>query len=688
MRINNALLDPQSILVVGASDHIQKPGGNLIHNLLTGDYRGSIYGVNPKGGQIQGITCFATVEQAPSVDLAIIAIASDYCLHAVKVLAQDKGVKAFIIISAGFSEATMEGAALEAEIISIIDSVGGVMIGPNCIGLANSNHCSVFTSPVPTLHSKGVDLISGSGGVALFVIETALTMGLQFNSIWTLGNSKMVGVEDAVEYMDLNYNSELSSSIKLLYIETIKDPDRFLYHCSSLIRKGCKIAAIKSGSSESGMRAASSHTGALASPDSAVEALFRKAGIVRCYSREELATVGALFTLKQIKGRSIGIVTHAGGPAVILTDALSKGGLQVPVYKGEYASELQSHLLAGSAVSNPIDILGTGDASHLALAIDYCENHFDEVDAIAVIFGSTGLGKIDAAIEVIGEKIKSCHKPIIPILPSVINTKDELQIFMSQGYVNFSDEALLASSLAKICNTPQPASRDIELMGVDIPLIRSIIDAIPTNGYIDQQTVSRILRAAGVATVPYFETNELEALLGKAREMGYPLVAKVVGPVHKSDIAGVVLNIKTDSQLSYEFDRMMLLPEVTAVMIQPMIKKGKELFVGGKYEQNFGHVVLCGLGGIFVEILGDISSGLAPLNYQEAHSMIQSLRGYKIIKGIRGDKGIDQQAFAEIIVRISTLLRFATEIKEMDINPLLATDHGIIAVDARIRIEK
>jgi acetyltransferase len=229
--------------------------------------------------------------------------------------------------------------------------------------------------------------------------------------------------------------------------------------------------------------------------------------------------------------------------------------------------------------------------------------------------------------------------------------------------------------------------KEIELFGVDIPHIRRIIDSIPVNGYIEPCQVQELLRSAGIPVVEEFVSSDKEAVLAFAQKCGFPVVAKVVGPVHKSDIGGVALNIKSAQHLALEFERMMKLPDVTAIMVQPMLK-GTELFIGAKYEETFGHVVLCGLGGIFVEVLKDVSSGLAPLSYEEAYSMIHSLRAYKIIQGTRGQKGVNEARFAEIIVRLSTLLRFATEIKEMDINPLLATDKDVIAVDARIRIEK
>ncbi len=568
-----------------------------------------------------------------------------------------------------------------------MNQYGASLIGPNCIGLLNTCHHSVFTQPIPNLNPQGVDLISSSGATAVFIMESALVKGLQFNSAWSVGNAKQIGVEDVLQYMDENFDPDRDSRIKLLYMESIKDPDRLLLHASSLIEKGCRIAAIKAGSSESGSRAASSHTGAMASPDSAVEALFRKAGIVRCYSREELTTVGCVFTLPELKGRNFAIVTHAGGPGVMLTDALCKGGLNVPKLEGPKLDELKEKLLPGASVANPIDVLATGTPEHLDIAIDYCEKEFENIDAIMAIFGTPGLVTMFDMYEMLHQKITHCRKPLFPVLPSIHTAGKEVEQFLAKGHVNFSDEVTLGTALSRIMNAPRPAGNKVELYGVDVPAIRRIIDSIPHDGYIAPHFVQALLHASGISVVDEFVSGNKEEVLAFARRTSFPVVAKVVGPVHKSDVGGVTLNIKGEQHLALEFERMMRLPDATAVMVQPMLK-GTELFIGAKYEEKFGHVVLCGLGGIFVEVLKDVSSGLAPLSYEEAYSMIHSLRAYKIIQGTRGQKGVNEDKFAEIIVRLSTLLRFATEIKEMDINPLLATEKSVIAVDARIRIKK
>ena len=697
--INEQLLQPKSIVVIGGSNNVHKPGGSIVRNLIDGDYQGELRIVNPKEDTIQGIKAFHDVKDIPQTDLAILVVAAKYCPDYVDYLCAEKGVRAFVIISAGFGEETKAGAALEQHILDTCERYGAALIGPNCIGLLNRHHHSVFTLPIPKLDPNGADFISGSGATAVFILESAVVKGLQFNSVWSIGNGKQIGIEDVLQYMDEHFNPETDSKVKLLYIENISNPDKLLYYASRLIRKGCRIAAIKSGSSESGSRAASSHTGAIASSDAAVEALFRKAGIVRCFSREELTTTGCIFMVtSHLKTplsslNNFAIVTHAGGPGVMLTDALSKGGLNVPKIEGSMADELKAQLFPGSSVANPIDFLATGTPAQLGTIIDYCEHQLDQIDAIAVIYGTPGLTQLYEAYSILDQKIRECKKPIFPILPSMVTAGPEVADFLAKGHVNFSDEVTLASTLSQIMRTPQPATHEVELYGVNISQLHSILFREigrlkfegKDSGWLAPNAVRDILTCAGIQMVPEKVSHSKEELTDFAARIGYPVVAKVVGPIHKSDVGGVALNIRTAEHLALEFDRMMQIEGATDVMVQKMLK-GTELFIGAKYEERFGHVVLCGLGGIFVEGLKDVSSGLAPLTYPEAYSMIHSLRGYKIIKGTRGQKGVNEQKYAEIIVRLSTLLRFATEIKEIDINPLLADEHSVTAVDARIRI--
>ena len=695
--INAKLLNPKSIVVVGGSDDVTKAGGKVLKNLLSGDFPGSIYVVNPKATVVQGLTAFADVSLLPRTDLAVIAVAARYCPGIVRTLATEKGTGGFIILSAGFSEENEEGAGFEKEIVEIINGAGGTLIGPNCIGYLNKNYHGVFTEPIPRLSQQGIDFISGSGATAVFILETAITGGLPFSSVWSVGNSAQTGVEDVLEHLDLTFDPLTSSRIKLLYIENIADPQRFLRHSSSLIRKGCRIAAIKAGSSEAGSRAASSHTGAMASPDTAVDALLRKAGIVRCYSRADLAAVAALFTYRPLKGKRIAVVTHAGGPAVMLTDALSEGGMEIPRLSGPAADQLLEKLFPGSSVANPIDFLATGTAEQLGHIIDACENDFEEIDAIAVIFGSPGLFPVDDVYSLLHDKIRSCRKPIYPILPSVINVKREIAEFIAHGNTIFTDEVLFGRALCRVNATPAPAVTEkvedvragsSDLNGnsarTDSRVIREVIDGAG-EGYLPPEKVGILLRACGIETVPETVVTSAEAAVRAAASMGYPVVMKVVGPVHKSDIGGVTLNIGDGEKVREEFARMMALPEVTGMLIQKMIS-GHELFCGATREGRFGHLVMAGMGGIFIEVFKDFATALVPVSDQEARSMIRSLKSYKIIKGIRGSAGVNEEAFVRVITSLSDLLAAAPEIEEMDINPLLGTPEKIIAVDARIRV--
>ncbi|MEA2105527.1 MAG: acetate--CoA ligase family protein [Bacteroidota bacterium] len=684
--ITKQLLNPQSIVVVGGSDNIQKPGGKVLKNLMDGNFKGEFYVANPKEDEVQGIKSYKNPADLPQVDLAILAIAAKYCTETVRLLAEQKNTKAFIILSAGFSEENEEGAKIEREIVDIVNQNKASLIGPNCIGVLNQNYNGIFTTPIPSLDPQGVDFISGSGATAVFIMETGVPKGLKFSSVFSVGNSAQLGVEEVLKHMDETFDPKTSSKVKLLYVESIDKPDMLLKHASSLIRKGCRIAAIKSGGSEAGSRAASSHTGALASSDVAVDALFRKAGIVRCHGREELITVASIFMHPELKGKNIAIITHAGGPAVMLTDALSNNKLQIPPIEGPKADTLLEKLFPGSSVANPIDFLATGSAEQLGYIIDACEKDFDHIDAMAVIFGSPGLFPVFDVYDLLDKKMKSCKKPIYPILPSVVNVKDEIDAFIKKGRVNFPDEVVFGNALAKVYHTEKPAPEKIDIPEVDEKKIRNIIGHA-NDGYISPEKVQQLLDAAGIARAGEAVVTTKEDAVKEAEELGLPVVMKVVGPVHKSDVGGVVLNVKDVETVAKEFERMMQIKDTIAILLQPMLS-GTELFVGAKAEPKFGHMVLCGLGGIFIEVLKDVSAGLAPINQDESLKMIRSLQSYGIIKGTRGQEGVNEEMFAEIVSRVSALVKAAPEIAEMDLNPLLGKADKVVAVDARIRIEK
>jgi len=684
--INHQLISPESIVVVGASNNISKPGGKLFYNIRTGTYKGALCSVNPREDEIQGLPSYREIRDLPPTELAFLAVPATLCTSVVRELAETKGTRAFIIVSAGFSEENSEGARIENEIVKICREHDAALIGPNCIGVITPAYQGVFTLPIPDQDPMGCDFISGSGATAVFIMESGLQKGFRFNHVFSVGNSAQMGVEDVLQYLDETFSEEHSSRVKMLYFETIKDPDRLLRHATSLILKGCQIAAIKAGTTDAGSRAASSHTGAMANSDMAVDALFRKAGIVRCYGREELTTVASVMLHPPLKGKNLAIITHAGGPAVMLTDQLVKGEMDVPRLEGPRVEELLTHLFPGSTASNPIDMLATGTAAQLGICIDYCEKYFNEIDGIVVIFGTPGLAPVFDVYDLLFEKMQQCRKPIYPVLPSLTTAASEVKAFLSHGTVNFPDEVQLGKALTLVYGAEPPAGKAVAPEVIDLKTISELIDH-SEEGYLGADVIRKILDATGIPSVSERIATDETSLDLLAHQTGYPLVMKVVGPIHKSDVGGVALEIKDDSELKMHFQRMLKINGATGVLLQPMLE-GLELFIGAKYEPGFGHIILCGIGGIYVEVIRDMATGLVPLSDGEAGRMIRSLKGFKILEGMRGQPGIDIRVFEEILERLSVVLNHNSRIKELDLNPLMGRAEQIVVVDSRIRIER
>lgn len=682
--ITSQLISPKSIAIIGASENTSKPGGKVLQNILEGKFKGPVYAVNKKPIDIKGVIYVSEIEQIEQVDLAIISIPASQCLEAIQQLL-NKGAKAFIIYSAGFSEAGEEGIAIEKEIVALINKNNATLIGPNCIGVINEVYKGVFTTPVPNYDKLGCELISSSGATAVFIMESALGTGLKFSNIYSIGNASQTGVEEILEYMDQTFDPENSPKVKLLYLEHIKNPFKFIKHATSLRKKGCRIAAIKSGYSEAGGRAASSHTGALATSDTVIRALFKKCGIVYCSSRDELIAVAGVFQNKEITGKNIAIITHAGGSAVMLTDALTSNGMNVPPFDAKDTKELLAKLNPGSSVSNPIDFLATGTAEQLGEIIDFCDN-YKAVDGMVVVFGSPGLFNVKDVYEVLDNKMRKCKKPIFPVLPSLINAEKEIKHFLSKGRVNFPDEVNLGKALAHVYKSTEISFDKVKLPEMDLPAIRSLVNAA-SNGFLNQDACRELLEAAGIELVKQQEYTDSKQLATLKDNMRFPIVMKVTGPVHKTEVGGVILNIHDENQAMDAFNQLMKIPDAKGVLVQEMLK-GEELYCGAVKQGDFGHVVLCGLGGIFLELLNDTASALAPMSQLEVSTMVESLKGYALIEGYRNKKGLDKNKYIDIIMRIGALVHLAPEIAELDLNPIMANETQMTVVDVRIKIEK
>ena len=684
--INSQLINPKSIVVIGASNDLRKAGGKMLHNIINGGYGGDLIVVNKRESLVQGQKSYASINDVPNVELAILAIPAHDCPQTIKHLAKNKNTKAFIVISAGFSELNQQGEELEKQMIAYANEYDAALSGPNCIGIINHNYHGVFTTPIPVLNNKGCDFISSSGATAVFLMEAGMQVGLRFSSVYSVGNGNQICAEDYLQYLDNTFDNKNSSKSIIMYLENIAKPQKLLKHAISLIAKGCRIAAIKSGTTAAGSRAASSHTGAMATSDMATRALFRKAGIVYCSSREELISIASVFSYKKLTGKNIAVITHAGGSAVMLTDALAKGGLQVPLIAGAVADDLLEYLHTGSSVSNPIDFLATGTAEQLGIIIDFCEHKIDFIDAMIVVFGSPGLFDVENVYKVLNVKMDVCKKPIFPVLPSLVNAQKEIKYFLSKGHVNFPDEVILGKALCESYFTGTPTKDDNIDEIIDIKKIRSVLDTeINQDGYLSISANQTIMDSLAIPRAAEISVNSAELALQAAQKLCFPVVMKVIGPLHKSDVGGVALDINSNELIIAHYESMMEIPEAIGVTIQKQ-HHGIELFIGISYEKGFGHLLMMGLGGIFVEVLQDIKVCLCPCTKQEISHRLKNLKGYPLLQGIRGQQGVDIDVLTDIILKISHLTEVLPEIVELDINPLLGIGKDIIAVDMRVKI--
>lgn len=680
--LRDELIRPRSLIVVGGSNDLSRPGGAVLRNILTGGYSGNLYVLNPYEKEVQGLASYSDASSLPDTECAIFAVSAVKTIDTAQTLALHKNTRAFIVLSSGFSETGTEGKKLEDSLVAIVRNVKGTLIGPNCTGVILPGLAATFAGPVPELDPSGVDFVSASGAVACFTLERALPMGIRFSSIITVGNSPLCGVEEYVQYRDETF-IESQSRVMLLYMEQVRNPALLIRHCSSMVRKGCRIAAVKAGTTDAGSRAAMSHTGALAGPDIAVEALFRKCGITRCTGREELVYTAGVMMHATPRGNNVAVITHAGGPGVLATDALVHAGLNVPVINKSASKKIADELFSGSSTSNPVDFLGTGTAEQLGKIIDITGNECPEIDSSVVIFGTPGLTDVTHVYDLLDEKMKTAVKPVFPVLPSTMIASKAVRHFTGLGRIFFSDEVMLAKALAAVINTPQPFYSDIRSPD-NIDEIRMIIDAAK-DGYLQPEYVRSILDLSGIPRVNELSVSRVDDVESSAASIGYPLAMKVTGISHKSDSGGVRLGIGSPAEAANAFVNLMKINGAEGVLIQQMAP-GTELYIGGKRVEPYGHVLLCGLGGIFVEVLKDISAGIVPVSSGEALDMIRRLKGYDVIKGVRRLKAVCEETFAEIIVRVSSLLSSFPEIRELDINPLTGTGSSIQSVDCRILI--
>ncbi|MCC7410078.1 MAG: acetate--CoA ligase family protein [Gammaproteobacteria bacterium] len=677
------LFHPASIVVVGASDDVRKPGGRVLANILRGGYAGTLWTVHPRAARVQGVTACPGIGDLPAApDLAIIAVPAAAVAPALEALGR-KGTAAAIVLSSGFGETGASGIVAERSLRAIAERAGMTLVGPNCSGILTPTYAGKFAGIIPALAAGSIDVVTSSGATVDYLLEQATPRGLRFDKVANLGNCAQTTVEDVVAMLDANHAIG-SAGVLLLYMETLRDPQLLLQHARSLARKGCRIVAIKSGVSAAGERAAACHTGALATRDAAVQALFDKAGILRVASKAELIEVAAASIALRGAGRCrrVCIVTDAGGPGVLLTDVLARHGIEVPVLGSAARERLAGVLPAEASLVNPVDCLPSRDADAIARVLDILvEEERESIDAIVVVMGNSGLTPNAPIYEAIRRAVHRSPIPILAVLSSATTCAADLARYTAAGGIYFTDEVALGEALGRIASRPLPAAEPAPVGGYDRAAVAGAL--AQAHGVLEPDCASAVLRAAGIPVIAQSEVRAREDLAAACARIGYPLAIKAIGPVHKTEVGGVRVGIRDDAQAAAAWSAMTGGAGVRGVLVQALAH-GPELILGAVREPGFGHLLMFGLGGIHTEVLADVRFALAPLGHDEALGLVRGIRGFALLEGYRGGEPVAPEVLAQHLCRLSRLVTDFPRIAAIDLNPMMGTGTDLHVVDARI----
>ena len=683
VNIHDALFNPGSIVVIGASNNDLKPGGRVIKNIKSHGFEGKLWAVNPKTRNILDLPTFSSIEDLPGApDLAIIAIPAKFVLQCLKDLARKK-VRVVIILTSGFGEKDDQGKILEREMLAIAEAADITLIGPNCSGFMTPAYKGKFAGIIPELPGNTVDFISGSGATVDYVMEQASYRGLSFGTVVNLGNSIQMGVEDILGLYDEQYNrSEVP--VLMLYMEIVKKPLKLMLHARSLSRKGCFIVGIKSGTTAAGKRAAASHTGAMATNDTAVDALFAKSGIIRVRSKSDMIDVACVLSAAKgpLNGKRICVVTDAGGPGVMMSDELNRQGMELPVLKDKTQVCLREILPPESATANPVDCLPSRTADQIRSIVDLlAEEEKENVDAIAVVTGNSLLSDNWMIYKEIREAMDKSLLPVIPVLSSAVTAQNLIARYCSKGHIYFTDEVHLAKALRMVAGHYLPDDIAPRPDGYDKRTIADTLSKEPS--IMSPRGVEQVLRGAGFRLPDQISVLERKELTDACNQIGFPMVMKVIGPLHKSDVGGVTVGLEDLAAVNVCWDRMMTIKGSKGVLLQSMVS-GTELILGTSREEGFGHLVMFGIGGIYTEVLKDVQFALAPLSLDEGLKMIRNIHASPILEGARGNEGVDIHVLGDYLVRLGCLVTDFPEIDEIDLNPVKGFGSDLFVVDARI----
>lgn len=701
-----SLLRPRSVAVIGASRKRRTVGGEMFYNLLRCGFNGPVYPVNPTSAVVQSVSAYKSILDVPGpVELAILVVPAHLAVGTLEQCAE-KGVKAAIIISAGFKEIGAEGIERENELVRIGREHGIRLLGPNCLGVMNTapgislnaTFAGTFSQPGP------VGFLSQSGALGAVVLDLAASRRIGLSSFVSVGNKCDVSANDLLEY----WEQDEQTRVILLYLESFGNPRKFVFLARRVGRKK-PIVAVKSGRTLSGSKAAASHTGAMAGTDVAVNALFRQAGVIRVDTTEELFdTAMLLATQPPPRGRRVAILTNAGGPGILATDSCESYGMDLSVLQDKTVKELQSFLPAEASPHNPVDMIASATADHYHKAVRAMLAD-KGVDALLVIFVPPLMIETRDVARAIGQAASGADKPVVTCYMGSHGlveglTSEEWGGGQIPSY-RFPEAAAKALSRTttygewlQVADSPIPdVSRNKNLVSATINACRDAVASEPGPVWMDASDVPRILSAYNITIPDSAVATSPEQAADIAQRMGFPVALKVVSDrvTHKTDIGGVILDRRDADEVKHGFEAILskawkadLADSVQGVMVQRYVEEGIEAVVGVTHDPMFGPLIMFGLGGAYVELVRDVVFRLHPLTEHDIDTMLRSVRTSKLLTGYRGQPAGDEAAIKDLLARVSQLVGDIPELMEMDLNPvkILPPGQGCVVVDARIRL--
>ena len=694
----NALLTPGTIAVIGASRSPGKVGHEILANLIEGGFKGRLVPVNPTSKDILDTPCFPDLQAyGQPVDMSIIAVPTPLVLAAAR-QSIDAGAKAIVVITAGFKEIGAQGARLEHELAELCTAAGVTLLGPNCLGLINAHHHmnASFAKHMP--RPGNISVISQSGALCTAILDWAASRHLGLAKLVSMGNKAQTGETTLLEALA----DDADTRVIVGYLESIAAGDAFIKAAQQATSRK-PVVVFKAGTTSAGVKAASSHTGSLAGADVAYGAAFARSGIIRADTFESMFDYAMAFAMQPLpRGNRVAIITNAGGPGIMAADAVEHKGMQVGTLAGGIATALREKLPAAASIHNPIDVLGDADPERYVLAVKAAQDD-PTVDAIIVILTPQAMTQPAET----ARAIAGCLRGEKPVLVSFMGGEDVMpgrEELVAANLPDYPSPERAVGALKAMVDYAawlKRPPRVVTRFRVNKRRVQRIVNRhIKTGQYqMGEAQAKAILRAYEFNVPPGSVAATVEEAVECAEKIGYPVAMKIASPdiIHKSDIGGVKLGLGSAEMVRDAFDLMMLrirqrVPEarIDGVYIEQMCRRGREIILGMTRDPQFGPMLMFGLGGIFVEVMKDVTFHIAPITYDEAMQMLESTKSFALLKGVRGQASVDLSAIASGLQRISQLVTDFPQIVEMDINPFIVGELGTdsVAADARITLEK